>query len=133
MTANLSSVCPEVILTCSVVGIPSSTLRWFFNNNSVLATYPFDQTDEYPLTVEPNDALLGIVEIMILEASLNADNVDLTNFISTLKVNAAALQAVGVSTIMCGSFGTRSVITFHEGHFASSTGCLSKHSEAQLT
>ncbi len=112
MTASSSNVCPEVTFSCSAVDF-LTTLRWFFNDD-LFATYAYIPTPEYPFTVLPGNAtynaLVGSVDIQILEVSLNEDDPDMASFLSTMTVNISALQGAGVSTVSCGGFSQRSNI-----------------------
>ena len=111
LTLNMSasSLCLG-FFTCSVVNLPSTTLRWFFDND-LFAVYPFSRTASYPLTVEPLNAtyssLVGGVGVQVMEASLNEDNTDMASFISTMTANISALQGAGVSAVSCGSIAIR--------------------------
>ena len=101
--------------TCSAVGLPSTTSRWFFNGNQ-FALYTISITDIYPQTVEPQNAtyntLIGGVNIQILEANVNEDNPDVANFLSTMTVhNISALLGAGISNLECGSFAVRKNIS----------------------
>lgn len=107
LTANSLKMCPEVTLTCSIVDLPSTSLRWFFNGNE-FARYTISTNDFYPMQIEPENTthytLLGCINIRILEASVNEDNPDRANFLSTITCNVSSLQRAGISTISCGSF-----------------------------
>ncbi len=110
LTASSSNVCPEVTFSCSAVDL-LTTLRWFFNDE-LFATYAYIPTHEYPFTLLPGNAtynaLVGGVDIQILEASPNEDNPDSATYLSTMTMNVSALQGAGVSTVSCGSFTRKS-------------------------
>ena len=110
LTASSFDTCPEVTFTCYATDMPGGTLRWFFDD-SVSALYNFFADDSYPLSVDPiEDSLIGSVDIQIISASLNEDDADLTTFNSTVRANISALQAVGITSISCGSIGTRGTL-----------------------
>lgn len=117
MTANLQKICPEATFTCSAVDLPSTSLRWFFNGNEFVH-YTFIMNDMYPVKVEPTNAtfnnLLGGVDIQILEASINRDNPDRANFLSTMTVNVASVQNAGISIIDCGTFAIKTNISVRQ-------------------
>ena len=112
ISSNSTSICPEVTFICFAEDLPANSLRWFFNNDDLVGTYDFAaQAHQYPFTVIPHDmTLAGIVDILILSASLNEDNLDQANFLSTMSVNISMLQELGVSNVSCGLFGTRSYL-----------------------
>ena len=82
-------------------------MRWFFNDQ-LFAVKDVIFISQYPFTVEPRNAtynaLVGGVDIQILGASQNQNNLDVISFNSTLTVNISALQRVGVTNISCGLF-----------------------------
>ena len=107
---NTSSVCPEVTFTCSAVDLSSPILRWFLNDNQFVL-YAISPSDEYPLPLEPPNAtlnaLVGGVNVQILNASFNEDNPDaIASIQSTMTVNISALQGAGVTNVSCGLFNT---------------------------
>ncbi len=99
--------------TCSAVDLPSTVLRWFLNGD-YFALYALDETDLYPLPVQPLNATynsqVGSVDIQILSASPNQDNQDIASFVSKMTVTISALQKAGISTVSCGSIGRRSTV-----------------------
>ena len=106
LTSNASSVCPQATFHCSAMSLQVSVLRWFFNNE-VFSSYPYDPSDQYPLTVnainEAYNTLVGGVNTTITSASLDSNN-DL-NSLSIMTVNnISALQRAGVLSVSCGSF-----------------------------
>ncbi len=113
MTASSSNVCPEVTFSCSAVEFSQTTFRWFFNDD-LFAAYPYSPNHQYPFTVPPENAtynaLVGGVDVQILEASLNEDDSDIVTFLSTMTVNISALRGAGVSTVGCGRFSQRSSV-----------------------
>ncbi len=129
LTASLSNVCPGVTLTCNAVDLPTSILRWFFNSDQ-LAFYVYNM-DQYPFPVEPQNVtlndLVGGVDIQILEASLNVNDRDITNFLSTMTVNISALQVAGINNISCGSRGRKT--TFN---LSSSNGKFCRNPRSRL-
>ncbi len=77
--------------------LPSTTLTWFFNDDE-FALYRLAQ-DQYPLTVNPLNAtyaaLIGGVDIQILDARHLTEANDTATFISTLRVlNISTVETV---------------------------------------
>ena len=108
---NTTSVCPKVIFNCSAEDLSSTNLRWLIDGN-IFASYLLDPDDEYPIAVEPSNttlnALIGGVDIQILAASQNEDNLDIASYLSIMTVNnISALQGAGASTLSCGRFTER--------------------------
>ena len=122
MTAITSNnLCPEVNFICSAVDLPSTVLRWFFNDVEY-ATYVFGSMHEFPQAVQTRNTTyteVSGVDIQILNASLNEDNQDVASFLSAMTANISALQGAGVSTVSCGSSSIRSTI---DTEFDSSRG-----------
>ena len=111
MTASENKTCPEVVFTCLAEDI-ESVLRWNLNSEES-AVYTLDTSDTYPITLSllntPLNSKVGTnnVDIQILQARQNENNADNANFLSTMKVDISALQGANVTTVSCGSSGTR--------------------------
>ena len=90
---------------------PSTTLRFFFNNDYDIAAYTLTSEDvRYPISV-PSTSQLDDVEILILNASFNSNNRFLANFLSSMTVNISALRVAGITSVGCGDFGGKSNYT----------------------
>ena len=101
-------VCPQVTFNCTAVDLPSTTLRWFINDD-VIAHYAYDPNHRFP----NDDAIVStnqtdVVTIEIVEASYSDSSLDRANFYSTLTTNLSAIKVLGGSSISCGSLGTKS-------------------------
>ena len=109
MTPSTSDVCPEVTFTCTAEDLPGATLRWFLND-VLFAVYSFIPQNQYPIPITPENttynALASAVDIQILAASPNEDNLDHASFLSTMTVNISALQGAGVRNVSCGRRST---------------------------
>ena len=107
LTVSNASICPNVTFNCSAINLPSTTLRWFFNNEQ-FAQYPLTPGDTYPMVIQPTNTtlsgLVGDVAIQILEATNREDNPDVASFLSTMTVNISALKEAGVTEVSCGRF-----------------------------
>ena len=111
MTSRSSDQCPDVTFVCSAVDLPSTVLRWFFSNE-LFAQHSFIPGESYPRPTRTiiNTTLnteLGGVDIEIVEASQPNSTREVTNFISTMKVNISALQKRGLTDVSCGSTEAR--------------------------
>lgn len=108
------SACPEVIFTCSAMNLPTTIFRWFFNDD-LFARYEFDFNGEYPLSVQPVNAtysvVLGGVNVQMVAATLNDNNQDIANFISTMTVDILTVQEAGVTSVSCGSNAIRHTLS----------------------
>ena len=103
-----SGICPQMTFNCTAVDLPSTTLRWFINDD-IIAAYPYDPDNQFPY----NETLASspwtdVVMIQIVEASYSDSSRDRANFYSTLTANLSALVMLGGNSISCGSIGTRS-------------------------
>ena len=100
LTTNYSTECPNATFTCSAVNFPSTTIRWFLNED-VIAIYPIYPADEYPLKImtTPPD-----VDVYIQEA--NSRN-GLSSFLSFITVNISALRSAMIDFISCGELFLR--------------------------
>lgn len=110
LAPGLEETCPIVMVTCSVENIPSTVLRWFFDDTT-FAIHTFRSSENYPLSVSPENEtfndIVGGVHIQILSASHNESNLDVASFQSVLTANFSALQKAQVSEISCGTFMLR--------------------------
>ena len=97
--------CPLTSLTCTAGNIPGGVLRWFVGEESL--TYPYKQSDVYPLQLQAPSDLTGVVMVQITDASLNGTS-GTANFLSILSVNVSALMNAGVTEISCGGLFSRS-------------------------
>ncbi len=112
---NLSSngfICPPATFNCIAVDI-TEVFRWYFNDESV-ASYTYEEDDEYPLNVTLSTPIPVMIQIM--QASLQAGSF---NFNSTMTANLSVLIQEGVSNISCGSRLSRSsinnLLTYSQG------------------
>ena len=108
-----SGICPQVTFNCTAVDLPSTTLRWFINDD-IIAAYPYDPDHQFPY----NETLVSspwreVVMIQIMNASYSVSNRDRGNFYSTLTANLSALVILGGNDISCGSTGTKSAIALN--------------------
>ena len=112
---NSSSKCPEVTFTCSGVDTLLPSIQWFFDGEALAPFYH----DIYPLRVELYNttwgALIGGVDIWIVEVSFDEDDPDyIDSFFSTMTVNnISALEGFGVSTVSCGTYQHTILLSFH--------------------
>ena len=110
---HLGFVRAQVTFNCTAVDLPSTTLRWFINDD-VIASYPYIPTHQFPY----NETLVsspwtGVVIIQIVEASYSENSLDRVNFYSTLTTtNLSALAMLGGNNFSCGSPGTTTGIDF---------------------
>ena len=100
-------VCPQATFNCSATDLPSTTLRWFINDD-IIAAYPYDPraSDQFPQNIQ-SMSTYGVT-IRILEASLNTSSMDRASFHSTLSGNLSVIREMGGHNISCGSTGTKS-------------------------
>ena len=98
-------VCPQATFNCSATDLPSTTLRWFINDD-IIASYPYDPSHEFPRNIQSMST--HRVTIRILQASFNASSMDTANFYSTLSGNLSVIREMGGHNISCGSTGTKS-------------------------
>lgn len=114
LTVNSMKICPEAAFTCTAMDLPSTSLRWFLNGDE-FARYTFARNHLYPRNVEPENAtynmLIGVVNIQILEASVNENNADEANFLSILTINTTAANIAGSFVIQCGSLAVMESFT----------------------
>ena len=106
----LAGVCPQVTFNCTAVDIPSTTLRWFINDD-IIASYPYDSNHQFPkdhTITTMSSPWRDVVMIQIVEASYNDNNHDRGNFQSTLTTNLSAVRELGGENVTCGSAGTKS-------------------------
>lgn len=110
---SLSETCPIVTITCSAENIPSTVLRWFFDDTT-FAIHAFRSSENYPLSVFPENEtfndIVGGVDIRILSASNNESNLDVASFFSVMTANFSALKKAQVSQIGCGTFILRNTL-----------------------
>ena len=111
MISRPSDICPDVTFICSAVDLPSTVLRWFFNDE-LFALHSFVPSDSYPIAAQlivnmDLNIQLGDVDIKIEEASQPDLTVEVANFLSTMKLNISALQVRRVANVSCGSTEVR--------------------------
>ena len=104
-TSSHGMVCPQATFNCNATDLPSTTLRWFINDD-IIAAYPYDPSDQFPQNIQ-SMSTYGVT-IRILEASLNASSMDRASFHSTLSGNLSVIREMGGHNISCGSTGTKS-------------------------
>ena len=102
-----SGVCPQVTFNCTAVDLPSTTLRWFINDD-VIAAYPYDPNHQFPY----NETLASspwrdVVMILIVNGSYSDATFDRANFYSTLTANLSAIKMFRGNNIRCGSLATK--------------------------
>ena len=98
-------VCPQATFNCTVIDLPSTTLRWFINDD-IIASYPYDPSHQFPRDIQSMST--HGVTIRILQASFSASSMDTANFHSTLSGNLSVIREMGGHSISCGSTGTKS-------------------------
>ena len=89
-----------------------TTLRWYINDQSI-AVYAFESSHSYPFTVPLSNEGFDFsdsVNIQIIIANLNMDNMDRANFNSIMMVNISSLLEAEVANISCGSLAFRSPV-----------------------
>ena len=101
LTTTYSTECPIANITCSAVDFQSTTIRWFFNGD-VIAIYPYDPNDEYPLKImnTPPD-----VDVYVQEANNTRNGLNFHGFIT---VNISALRSAMIDSISCGELFLKS-------------------------
>ena len=88
--------------------IPSTTLRWFINDD-IIASYPYDPSHQFPYDDNiASPPWRDVVMIQIVNASFSNNSRDRGNFQSTLTANLSAVRELGGENITCGSTGTKS-------------------------
>ena len=123
----LPGVCPQVTFNCTAVYLPSTTLRWFINDD-IIASYPYHPNHQFPYNeILTSSPWTDVVIIQIVEASWSDSSLDRANFYSTLTANLSAVRELGGENVTCGSTGTRSntiELNFNfKGKFESITNC----------
>ena len=114
LSPNTSSgVCPQVTFNCAAVDLPSTTLRWFINDD-IIASYPHDPDHQFPY----DDTIVSppwtdVMMIQIVNASLSNSSRDRANFYSTLTTNLSAIVLLGGNNISCGSLGIKSAVAIN--------------------
>ena len=97
-------VCPQATFNCTATDLPSTTLRWFINDD-IIASYPYDPSHQFPRNIS---MLTHGVTIHILQASFSNSSMDTANFNSTLSGSLSVIREMGGHNISCGSAGTKS-------------------------
>ena len=101
-------VCPQATFNCNATDLPSTTLRWFINDD-IIASYPYDPSHQFPYDFTPSQSMwTHEVTICILQASFSASSMDRANFHSTLSGHLSMIREMGGHSVSCGSAGTRS-------------------------
>lgn len=113
LTSNASSACPEVTFHCFALNLEGTVLRWFFNTD-VFAVYTYNQDTDLNFDFENQtyNALVGGVNVTVISAIQNPNNLDAVTFLSIMTVtNISTLQKAGVRSVSCGSFTVQSNIS----------------------
>ena len=98
-------VCPQATFNCNATDLPSTTLRWFINDD-IIASYPYDPNHQFPRNIQ-SMSTHGVI-IHILQAYFSASSMDRASFHSTLSGNLSVIREMGGHSISCGSTGTKS-------------------------
>ena len=91
-------MCPGIVQFECVATNIETTLIWTFDDVLRTVVYVFDRMDNFPRTILDNNG----VEITVLSAVQNVQNLDQANFTSTLTTNISMLLLSGVQTVTCG-------------------------------